>query len=70
MAQQEKYYVWSCPNGWLAAATDEQLGGGEEPWKFHGYSYVGSCMATSAADARQQFLESNELECTDAINRN
>ena len=53
----EKYYVWECPGEWLAAATSEELGSGEKPWAFHGYSYVGSCMAVSAEEAREQFLE-------------
>ena len=53
----EKYYVWSCPSGWLAAATSETLGNGEEPWRFYGYSYVGCCMAASAAEARAQFQQ-------------
>lgn len=53
----EKYYVWSCPGGQLAAATSETLGNGEEPWRFHGYSYVGCCMAANAAEARAQFQQ-------------
>jgi len=55
--EKEKYYVWSCSNGWLAAATSEELGSGESPWAFHGYSYVGHVMAISAADAREQIQQ-------------
>ena len=51
----DKYYVWSCPCGALAAGTAETLGDGSPPWAFHGYSYVGSCITTSAEAAREYF---------------
>ena len=50
----EKYYVWSCPNGWLAAATSEELRTGELPWACSGHSYVGFCTAASAVEARKK----------------
>ena len=57
MNTNQKYYVWQCPNGALAAATTEQLGNGEAPWAFHGYTYIGTVNASSASEAREAIAD-------------